>query len=707
MSRIDCKLEDYPLPGEIRQKVDDQPPEMGFMDALDAFGIELQGSIQTGKIVRVNHRNAPGKKTAWYLFFGVDPVSSIAGGVFGDWRYSDDRQHWSNKAKYDVSAEQWAHYEKRVAEQKAKAEAEKQQMQDAAAKKAVGLLAHKEFIDIHPYLTKKKVQAHGVFSDTDGALLVPMVNNAGELRNVQRVYANSNKRFSTGAQVTGCYHLLGSQLTNPTYIAEGYATAATIYEATGGQAVLVAFNTGNLLPVAKAIREHNPDIKLIFAADNDRETEKRDGKNPGVMAAKKAAEAVGNALVRIPDFSTSTGTDFNDLLISDGAEVVLAQVTGQTVAQRAKGVQIQRLGTVDPYKEIDWLLDGYFLRDSLACIYGPSGTGKSFAALDYGLTIATGGEWHGHAVKHPGPVLYICGEGQAGIARRAMAWCHDRGHNYDEVNFYLTTGAVHFLDASQFMDLADKVEALQDAVGQPFAMVIIDTLNRNFGPGDENRTDDMTAFVNGMDTIRKLTGGAVTVVHHTGLADSSRARGSSALRASLDTEIEIGRKDKESPITLLCRKQKDADEAKPIAFNLIPISYATSDKGTPIGSAVLKSTDYVAIVSKENKEIDDGSPEGLLVSILVSELEHVDQIAKTNGEFAAADPKVSMKEFKEKFYARYKKAGKTNPTTAYNRLIGADYFAKYATLTGTWYNIKRDNVVASAASLASNASSAS
>ena len=106
-------------------------------------------------------------------------------------------------------------------------------------------------------------------------------------------------------------------------IAEGYATGASIHEATGA-AVAVAFHAGNLVPVARALRTKFPDLRLIVCADDDVNTPG----NPGLAKANEAAQAVG-ALLAIPDFGghrPDGATDFNDLHRQTGREAVRAAI---------------------------------------------------------------------------------------------------------------------------------------------------------------------------------------------------------------------------------------------------------------------------------------------------------------------------------------------------------------------------------------------
>ncbi len=158
----------------------------------------------------------------------------------------------------------------------------------------------------HAYLVNKRVGAHGIFSD-GFQLLVPMRDADGKLWNAQRIDPRGNKRVLRGGRVTGLFHRIGRPVDQTLVICEGYATGATLHESTG-HAVAVAFNAGNLKPVAMALRDRYPDFRLIIAADNDRHT----SGNPGVTKANEAALAVGGR-VAVPEFDDDEpGTDWND-----------------------------------------------------------------------------------------------------------------------------------------------------------------------------------------------------------------------------------------------------------------------------------------------------------------------------------------------------------------------------------------------------------
>lgn len=169
----------------------------------------------------------------------------------------------------------------------------------------------------HPYLTRKGVQAHGIRQDGK-VLLVPLRCTSGLLHSLQTINADGEKRFR--GRMRGCYHGMGRPH-GVLVIAEGYATAASIHEATG-HAVACAFNAGNLLPVASALRKKYPALLMVLAADDDHRTEG----TPGLAAASAAALAVGGFVVK-PQFSAyrpPKATDFNDLHRLDGLAAVRA-----------------------------------------------------------------------------------------------------------------------------------------------------------------------------------------------------------------------------------------------------------------------------------------------------------------------------------------------------------------------------------------------
>jgi putative DNA primase/helicase len=199
------------------------------------------------------------------------------------------------------------------------------------------------------YLVRKGVQAHGVRVLPGGVLLVPMRNAAGELQNLQRIApvrpadGGPDKRFLPGGRKSGLWHLIGSvDSAAVLLVAEGYATAASLHEATG-RPVAVAFDAGNLVHVVRALRELHPALPLLVCGDDDRATHARTGKNPGHDKARSAVRAgstaEGPARMVLPTFPPEADeacSDFNDLASLAGAAAVRGQVQAACAALLAR-----------------------------------------------------------------------------------------------------------------------------------------------------------------------------------------------------------------------------------------------------------------------------------------------------------------------------------------------------------------------------------
>jgi hypothetical protein len=170
--------------------------------------------------------------------------------------------------------------------------------------------------------------------------------------------------------------------------------------------------------------------------------------------------------------------------------------------------------------------------------------------------------------------------------------------------FHVTSQPVAILDALRVRELLKVIEGLP----QPPALIIIDTLNRNFGDGDENTTKDMTRFVDHLAFLQHHTKACMMVVHHTGKGDSELARGNSSLRAAMDTEMVV--RPLASNIELVCTKQKDAAPFKPSVFNLSVINLGEDDDGEAIESCVplqIVINDMVA-EDEKRKGVHEDSP---------------------------------------------------------------------------------------------------
>lgn len=251
------------------------------------------------------------------------------------------------------------------------------------------------------------------------------------------------------------------------------------------------------------------------------------------------------------------------------------------------------------YREPEFLLDGLIETDCLAMLFGDPAAGKSFVALDWAACIATGRTWKGRNAAQ-GPVIYLAGEGHNGIARRLRAWVKNTGQSLDDAPFFLSTAAAQFLDETHACDVAEKVRAVAEAEGEP-SLIVIDTLSRNLGPGDEN--SDMAEFVQAVDELRREYQCTALIVHHSGHAAKERGRGGSQLKAALDVEYRVSKPEGSPIVTLENSKMKDAPPPEPITLRLQEVELGTNKKGEPITSAVLVSCDPAQAKQAGNKRL--------------------------------------------------------------------------------------------------------
>lgn len=559
-----------------------------FKTAMQTAGIEPPADvIADGKLHRFHSGGKTKNKNGWYVFYADDPAS----GAFGDWK-TGVNEKWCSKSGQTMTPEEKAAYAEKMETARRLRDAERERAQaECRTWCADKWQTAQPASDDHLYLKNKGIGAHGLKTFNDN-LIVPVQDITGTIHGLQFIAPDGSKVFKTGTAKAGHFFQIGESKDNTIIICEGYATGATIHEVTG-HAVCVAFDAGNLLSVAQIHRLIFPTMKIIIAADDDHGTEG----NPGLAKASEAARAV-NGTLAIPVFPDDRGpkdTDFNDLARISGPEAVK-----QCFDQNRSCASISNFHFISADelcregKAANWLVKPLLDCDTLTTIFGASGSGKSFIATDIGLCIAANKPWHDFPVKKPGTVFYIAGEGRNGLNRRVKAWADHHGCDLKEIPFYVSNRPAQILEPNSVQEIQSAIDELVEKHGNP-VLVIIDTLNRNFGPGDENSTADMTRFISGLDEIRARYQCAILVVHHSGLAATDRARGASALRAALDWEYRVS-KNADGSRTLTCTKSKDYAEPEPISFVLDIVSLDwLDDDGAPETSCVVRLVDAAEI----------------------------------------------------------------------------------------------------------------
>jgi hypothetical protein len=239
----------------------------------------------------------------------------------------------------------------------------------------------------------------------------------------------------------------------------------------------------------------------------------------------------------------------------------------------------EKMGTL---RRPQWVIERYIEWDGLSVLFGPSGVGKSFVVISMACCVATGTPWFGMPVRK-GPVFYIAGEGHNGLMRRFKAWSVESGVSLADAPLYKSRKAVQILDAESAAVLREEIERMTRQYGEP-VMIIIDTLARNFGDGDENAAKDIGRYVAVLDEIRAQYKCHIMSVHHSG-HNQDRARGSSALKAAMDQEIGVA--GVAGHIAMKVTKMKDEETPIPKMFKLKQMIIGTDDIGEEVKGAAL------------------------------------------------------------------------------------------------------------------------
>ena len=260
----------------------------------------------------------------------------------------------------------------------------------------------------------------------------------------------------------------------------------------------------------------------------------------------------------------------------------------------ATGLPLVYFQDVEPALTGEDFLEGVLIRAAMSVFYGPSNCGKTFFACDLALHVAYGKPWNGREVTQGG-VIYCAMEGAHGIRNRVTAWARHYGLEGAPIPFAIIPVALNLQDPEA--DTSRLIEAIETAaakMGQPVALVVMDTLSRAMAGGNENSPEDMGALVMNSDRIRQATGAHVAWIHHSGKDQAQGARGHSLLRAATDTEIEISRLDSNSPSTARVTKQRELEIDGVWTFSLERVELGINHRGKPVTSCIVTPAETMA-----------------------------------------------------------------------------------------------------------------
>ena len=270
----------------------------------------------------------------------------------------------------------------------------------------------------------------------------------------------------------------------------------------------------------------------------------------------------------------------------DGGGNVTPISKGRKLSSRATAMyaRFRPAGDVQAETERPYLVKGWIDRGQTSVLYGPSNVGKTFLALDIARHVDKGESWAGRRVTRA-PVLYVAAEGAAGLNNRVAA--------LGGANFWLLDGPLNLgpgsLEAGDLCDALDRLAEVQGA----FGLIVIDTLARTIGGGDESSNRDMSAYLGALDLIRARSGAHVMVIHHVGKTVSAGPRGAYALPAGVDAAFELTEQDG-GVIHCEAKKQRDDKKGRIFAYRLREVELGTDQDGDPVTSCVVEECDPVA-----------------------------------------------------------------------------------------------------------------
>lgn len=431
----------------------------------------------------------------------------------------------------------------------------------------------------HPYIVAKHGRPDGLrivgAGDTAtvagqsvaGWLVVPVWSLAGELRTLQLIPPPGigKKLNLPGASFGDGLFVVGDMAKSARcYIVEGIGQAWAVHRATRCAAV-VAFGAGRMATVAQALRARYPSLPLVVVPDRGKESQ-----------AAAIGRAVGGSWTELPD-DTPANYDANDYAAEYG-DAALSELLARAKTPPMR-YRLMRADEVVNAPPLQWLVRGVLPADGLAALFGASGSGKSFIALDVSAAVAGGMEWFACRVRGA-PVVYVALEGEAGFSQRVKAWQLHHGRDLP--------GGLRFVMQALDLRNADDVSEISNAVtaaGAAGGLLVIDTLNRAASGADENSVVDMGAIIAAAKGVQAKLGGLVLLVHHSGKDTTKGLRGHSSLHAALDAAIEVTRSDDRRDWRIA--KAKDGDDGKAHPFKLEVVEIGEHDDGEPITSCVV------------------------------------------------------------------------------------------------------------------------
>lgn len=370
--------------------------------------------------------------------------------------------------------------------------------------------------------------------------------------------------------------------TQPIFICEGEKAA----DAVAALGLIATTNHGGAGKWWPSLTDWFRNRQVIIMPDNDAPGER----HARIVADSLTGTAKSVRILQLPDLPPKG--DVVEWLARGGSKNKLVDLVKQTpiydpldaeplppepveqqpiIAQNK--FELTRWGDIQDV-QVKWLIDGILPAQGFAVCFGRPGSYKSFLCMYLSAMVAAGTEAFGKATVQ-GQVVYVMAEGGAGLKPRIEALTRHYG---------ITNPPVYFLRSALNLrstpdDAIGLMTAINDAGIKP-SLVVIDTLARSFGGGNENASEDMTAFINHIGMIQQQLKTAVLVVHHSGKSELAGARGHSSLLGAVDAEFELSKdtsddRDEIRQGKMHISKMKDGDDNLDYHYRLDEVELST------------------------------------------------------------------------------------------------------------------------------------
>ena len=513
-------------PETVRVPVSFEDALAKFRSEAGAMGLKVGEVLVNDEVQRVPIKDQkPGKLTGWYALHEVD---GMVVGAFGDWREAGSWTRFVSKDVQYISMSTQKLINERLEASRLEMEKRREEASTVAQER---LESATDARADHPYLVAKGVKAYGL-GEIDGRLQVPICDLEGKVLSTQSIDATGFKLFQKGGNPVGV-HIIGSD-TDSVVVCEGYATGASIHEASGLQ-VYVCFSASSLVKLAPQIAEKigRRGASLIIGADND---------EAGLKAVSEALKACPGAVSVTPK---GEGQDWNDVFAVDQVAVRDAFASEALPMAKFESWKVIDESAVEPRR---WLYGNHYVRSFCSLTVAEPGIGKSLLALTEAVSMATGKAILGVTCE-PIRVCYHNSEDpKAEIVRRVLSICKKFNINQEELvgRLFISSGRENdlVLSAGDNGDIVEGAFAMCERFVKRWGvdLIVLDPLANMMSSPETNEV--FRALGKRLSFLADKMAIGIEIVHHTrklNHSDGSRtasvesARGGSSLIGAVRT----------------------------------------------------------------------------------------------------------------------------------------------------------------------------